>query len=217
MDYYNNCFDEDSFSSGSLIPPPPFNIYSDSIYSSSENLYKSLYMSPFIEYPQDYKWYNINGKVFEREEEVLPKMTVHESKDQMSLGHRYAVSCSNYSDLSPNRILKTMSIMKSKLMMQCLPYKSIDKITCKMSLTVKNNIINAYRKLSMYGKKTPFVARFDEYGRRLSDEIKIDTIHGMNIEIINSSEYGENYLVFEVLIPYYSTKVQDDKEDKPPF
>lgn len=215
MDYYNNCFDEDSFSNGSLIPPP-FNIYSDSIYSSSENLYKTLYTAPFIEYPQDYKWYNIDGEVFKREE-VLPKMTIHESKDQMSLGYRYAVSCSDYSDLSPNRILKTMSIMKSKLMMRCLPYKSIDRITCKMSLTVKNNIIGAYRKLSMYGKKTPFVARFDEYGRRLPDEIKIDTLHGMNIEIINLSEYGENYLAFEVLIPYYSTKVQDDKEDEPPF
>mgnify|MGYP001855382524 FL=1 len=52
----------------------------------------------------------------------------------------------------------------------------------------------------MYGKKTPFVARFDEYGRRLEDEIKIDTMRGMDIKIVDPDIYGQNYLVFETYI-----------------
>ena len=60
-------------------------------------------------------------------------------------------------------------------MLQCAPYK-ITNIECKMTPNVKTNLINAYRRVNMYGKKTPFIARFDEYGRRLPDEVKIDTI-----------------------------------------
>ena len=51
----------------------------------------------------------------------------------------------------------------------------------------------------MYGKKTPFVACFDEYGRRLPDEIKIDTLRGMDIKIVDPGTYGNNYLVFEAV------------------
>lgn len=133
-------------------------------------------------------------------EEDIPEMKVEESRVDITDNYRYAVACHNYSDLSPERILKSLSIMKSKLMMECMPVR-IEKIECKMSPMVKTNIINAYRKVSMYGKKTPFVACFDDYGRRLPDEIQIDTIRGMDLKIVDPKIYGDNYLVFETIIP----------------
>ena len=133
-------------------------------------------------------------------EEDIPEMKVEEYREDSSFNRRYAVACHNYNDLSQERILKTLSVMKSKLMMECMPVH-VKSIECKMSPMVKTNIINAYRKVSMYGKKTPFVAHFDEYGRRLPDEIQIDTIRGMDLKIVDPDVYGENYLVFETIIP----------------
>lgn len=132
--------------------------------------------------------------------EDIPEMKVEESRVDITDNYRYAVACHNYSDLSPERILKSLSIMKSKLMMECMPIR-VEKIECKMSPMVKDNIIKAYRKISMYGKKTPFVACFDEYGRRLPDEIKIDTMRGVDLKIIDPDTYGNNYLEFETIIP----------------
>lgn len=145
-------------------------------------------------------------------EEDIPEMNIEEYRDEKSFNHRYAVACHNYTDLSQERILKSISVMKSKLMMQCLPYR-VDRIECKMSPMVKTNMINAYRRVNMYGKKTPFVACFDEYGRRLPDEVKIDTIRGMDIKIVDPATYGNNYLVFEAVVPgkeYVKTTSNDD-------
>lgn len=146
--------------------------------------------------------------------EDIPEMKVEEYREDNSDNRRYAVACHNYNDLSQERILKTLSIMKSKLMMECMPVH-VKSIECKMSPMVKTNIINAYRKVSMYGKKTPFVARFDEYGRRLPDEIQIDTIRGVDLKIVDPDIYGENYLVFEAIIPTHEYKVTNSYEDLP--
>lgn len=110
--------------------------------------------------------------------------------------------CDEDKDLNPDRIFKTISIMKSKLMVACVPYR-IDHIKCKMTPTVKNNLITAYRKINMFGKKTPFVARFDEYGRRLPDDIQIDTLRGMDIELVNPANYGEFYISFYAVASSY--------------
>lgn len=131
--------------------------------------------------------------------EDIPEMKIEEYRNDKSFARRYAVACHNYTDLSQERILKSISVMKTKLMMQCLPYR-VEKIECKMSPMVKTNMINAYRRVNMYGKKTPFVACFDEYGRRLPDEIKIDTIRGMDVKIVDPATYGNNYLVFEAIV-----------------
>lgn len=141
-------------------------------------------------------------------------MKVEEYREDSSFNRRYAVACHNYNDLSQERILKTLSVMKSKLMMECAPVY-VKSIECKMSPMVKTNIINAYRKVSMYGKKTPFVAHFDEYGRRLPDEIQIDTIRGVDLKIVDPDVYGENYLVFEAITPLHEYKVTNSYEDLP--
>ena len=140
-------------------------------------------------------WIKENG--YKKEE--IPEMKVEENREFGTFNYKYAVVCHNYEDLLEKNILKCISIMKAKLMMECMPYH-VKNIQCRMSPMVKNNIIMAYRKLSMYGKKTPFVARFDEYGRRLEDEIKIDTMKGIDIKIVDPDIYGQNYLVFETYI-----------------
>ena len=146
--------------------------------------------------------------------EDIPEMKIEEHREDNSDNRRYAVACHNYNDLSQERILKTLSVMKSKLMMECMPVH-VKSIECKMSPMVKTNIINAYRKVSMYGKKTPFVAHFDEYGRRLPDEIQIDTMKGVDLKIVDPDVYGENYLVFEAITPLYEYKVTNSYEDLP--
>lgn len=143
-----------------------------------------------------FKWW-IKENGYKKEE--IPEMKVEENREFGTSNYKYAVACHNYEDLLEKNILKCISIMKAKLMMECMPYH-VKNIQCRMSPMVKNNIIMAYRKLSMYGKKTPFVARFDEYGRRLEDEIKIDTMKGMDIKIVDPEIYGQNYLVFETYI-----------------
>lgn len=149
-------------------------------------------------------------------EEDIPEMKLEEYRDDKSHNRRYAVACHCESDLSQEHILKSISIMKSKLMMQCAPYR-VENIKCEMTPAVKANMINAYRRVNMFGKKTPFVACFDEYGRRLPDEVKIDTIRGMDIKIVDPVENGGSYLVFEAVVPdrNYDRPLYTDPDDLP--
>jgi hypothetical protein len=119
-------------------------------------------------------------------------------------GKEYAVSCHNKDDLSVERILKTLSALKGQLMLECAPIR-VKYIECKMSPAVRKNLIQASRRLAMYGKERPFIARFDEYGRRLPDEIKIETMEGVKIQIIDPTEYDENelYLALRGVVDNY--------------
>lgn len=100
--------------------------------------------------------------------EDLPQMFTSEDD-----GNNYMVSCNEEKDLTAERILKSLSIMKGKLEIDCAAIR-VNKIECYMTPAVKTNIIKAGKRLAMYGKPRPFVARFDEYGNQLPDEISID-------------------------------------------
>lgn len=152
-----------------------------------------------VDIPSMYPHHMIDPEVWRKLEMEEPKMSVHEERDHRSLGRRYAVACSHEPDLSQDRILKSLSAMKAKLMMQCAPIK-VENIECRMTPAVKNNIIMAYKRLEMYGKKTPFVARFDEYGRRLTDEVKIEVMKGMTIKILDPVDYGPYHIEFEGIV-----------------
>ena len=129
-----------------------------------------------------------------KEEE--PNMNIHTEEFHGRPDKRtYCVSCEDSSDLSQDHILRSIEIMKAKLLMQISPVK-VKQIECKMTPKVKDAIITAVRKLDMYGKTRPFIARFDEYGRRLPDEIKFDTMRGMLIEIMDPDIHGEYHLEF---------------------
>ena len=181
-DYFENReFTSDATASAIRIPNLSIGEYINDNYTLETNRYGEIVCTPYSK-------------------EDIPEMKVEENRIAMTDNYRYAVGCFNYSDLSPERILKTLSVMKSRLMIECMPVH-VTNIECKMSPMVKDNIIKAYRKISMYGKKTPFVACFDEYGRRLPDEIKIDTMRGVDLKIIDPDTYGNNYLEFETIIP----------------
>lgn len=146
-------------------------------------------------------------KALKKEEE--PILETYSRNSEKSMSKECLVVCTNRIDLTQERILKNLSIMKSNLMIQCAPIH-LKKIECTMTSVVKENIIMAWRKLNMYGKKTPFVARFDEYGRRLPDEIKIETLSGMTIKIVSPEEHGEYYLEFKGIISDISTSPYED-------
>ena len=182
-------------STGSFNPEDAITFNATSILNGSYYRYRDDVYSPDGIVDKFEWWIKENG--YKKEE--IPEMKVEENREFGTSDYKYAVACHNYEDLLEKNILKCISIMKAKLMMECMPYH-VKNIQCRMSPMVKNNIIMAYKKLSMYGKKTPFVARFDEYGRRLEDEIKIDTMRGMDIKIVDPDIYGQNYLVFETYI-----------------
>lgn len=106
--------------------------------------------------------------------------------------------------------------MKGRLQIECVPIR-VDHIECKMTPAVKENIIKAYRRIGMYGKKTPFVARFDEYGNRLPDEVKIDTLRGVTLKIVDPEEYEPLYLEFTGIANPYVDNINVVDTDDVPF
>lgn len=152
-----------------------------------------------IDKNQTFSSVNLNVKpscLFERED--LPEMNVNTERIPDTNSKRYKVVCCNMKDFEQDRILKNIYIMKSKLMTECTQVH-LKNIECEMTPAVKDNLIKAWRKCRMFGKKMPFVARFDEYGNRLEDEIKIETLEGMKIKIIDPKNYGPYYLSLKEL------------------
>lgn len=88
--------------------------------------------------------------------------------------------------------------MKAKLMLDVAPVR-IKEINCYMTNDTRRNIVLASKKLKMYGKKCPVIARFDEYGRRLPDKLDLDTTHGITVKIIDASENEPLYLQMEAI------------------
>ena len=124
------------------------------------------------------------------------KILREELKDIM--GTNYRVVCKNNIDFDPKRILKNLSIMKSNLMLACAPIV-VKNIDCKMTPKVKENLITAYKRNKSFGKELPIVPRFDEFMNRLPDQININTLKGMNIEIVDPNIFGEYYLEFNAI------------------
>lgn len=152
--------------------------------SELENIYKSKVMRVVKDMG-----------VFEEKEVHITMNSYNINKNQRA----YTVVCSDKKDLSQEHILKSISSIKGKLMMQCAPMR-LERIECIMTPEVKKNIVQASKKLSMYGKHIPIIARFDDYGRRLPDEIRIDTMKGMIIKIVDPETYGELHFELKGII-----------------
>ena len=117
-----------------------------------------------------------------------------------SIQGEHIVVCDNEEDLSVDRVLKSLSAVKGKLMLDVAPIH-IQRMECTMTPAVKKNIIQASKKLKMYGKERPIIARFDEFGRRLPDEINLNTACGMTLIIVDGADdnYGEYYLEMKAI------------------
>lgn len=124
--------------------------------------------------------------------EELPDMSVFDQDCNMG------IYCRDPEDLSEEHVLRSISIMKGKLEIDCAAIR-VKYVECIMTAAVRQNIVKASKRLAMYGKKRPLVARFDEYGNQLPDEIKIDTSRGMTVRIIEPDQYGEFYLALKAV------------------
>lgn len=111
-------------------------------------------------------------------------------------GGEHVVICDTALDLLPEKILTTISAAKGKLMFTIAPVR-IKEIQCRMTPDVRNNIIEASKRLKMYGKKSPIIPSFDEYGNRLPDQIEIGDHKGIIIQIIDPKDCGGS-LYFEL-------------------
>jgi hypothetical protein len=100
--------------------------------------------------------------------------------------------------LSVERVLTTLSAVKGRLMFEIAPIH-IKEIQCKMTPMVKKHIIDASKKLKMYGKKIPIIPSFDEYGNRLPDEIEIGDSRGITVQIVDPESYGNVYFELKAI------------------
>lgn len=113
-------------------------------------------------------------------------------KKQSPIEGEHIVLCNNEQDLSAENVLKTLSAIKGRLMIDVVPIR-IKTVECSITPQVRKNIVTASKRLKMYGKKRPIIARFDEYGNRLPDEIDLGSTHGITLKIIDPEKYGEYY------------------------
>lgn len=132
--------------------------------------------------------YNELRRYFESEEEKNVNIIRKESYKS----GEHIVACCDEKDLSIENILKTLSAIKGKLMIDVAPIH-IKTIECSITPLVRQNIVTASKKLKMYGKKRPIIARFDEYGNRLPDEIDLGTSQGITLKIVDPEQYGRFY------------------------
>lgn len=135
-----------------------------------------------------------------KEKELTMNIRTEKFRDE------YIVYCSDARDLSLERILLAFDAVKGKLLYEAQPVHVKD-IQCKMTPIVKNRIIEAGRRLKRYGKKSPVISSFDEYGNRLPDEIEISYHNGVSITIVDPEVYGPEYLELKAIMfpqPDYS-------------
>lgn len=123
----------------------------------------------------------------EKEEEAKVKVNLERFKG------KYVCCVKDTPDLLQDRILITLSAIKGRLMMEVAPIH-IKEFQCSMTPAVRKNIIQASKKARMYGKKMPIIARFDEYGNPLPEQIEINDSPGVNLRILDPADYGELYL-----------------------
>lgn len=135
--------------------------------------------------------------------------------------NEHIVACYDEKDLSIENVLKTLSAIKGKLMIDVAPIH-IKTIECSITPQVRQNIVTASKKLKMYGKKRPIIARFDEYGNRLPDEIDLGTSQGITLKIVDPEKYGIFYfelkgIEFPRIEPTFEFEPSFIDEDDLPF
>lgn len=141
---------------------------------------------------------------FGKEEEANVNLVAENFKD------KHVVYCKDAMDLKQEKVLTTLSAVKGRLMLEVAPIH-IKEIQCSMTPAVRRNIIQASKRARMYGKKMPIVARFDEYGNQLPEQIEINGSDGVILKILNPTDVGELYFEM-VAIEFPSVEYRTDRE-----
>lgn len=155
---------------------------------------------------------SISEHLWNKEELIKQFLNEEERKVKVSVENRpngiHLAYCGNPEDLSPERILTTLSALKGRLMLEVSPIH-IKDMKCTMTMAVKKNMITASRRLKMYGKKMPLVARFDEYGNPLPDELNINNedngMNGITVRFLQTPEEDPDALYLELEAIEFST------------
>lgn len=136
-------------------------------------------------------WSTVDLPNMTSDKEEGPEVKIHD----VNTGdpNTVAAVCSNPVDLSVEKVLTTLSGVKGKLMLT-LAVRPALSMECLISPAVKDNIIKASKKLKMYGKPMPIIPRFDEWGNRLPDDIRIGDSAGITLKIVDPEDYDEHYL-----------------------
>lgn len=134
-------------------------------------------------------------------ERKVPSMLNRFETDPFNHTKKCLVTARGESDLGVDTILKTLSMLKGYLYISCGEAK-VEHVKCRMTPKAKENIILGWRKANMFGKGTPFVPCFTEDLKPLPPDIKIDTLRGMDIEIIDPKEkenWAELFIEFQAV------------------
>lgn len=190
---YEQTTHPDGYVERKLIRPPcyspyMYNGYGEVVPIISETAAYTHYAGTGTASSITFRDYNELKKYFESEEERNVNIVRKESYNS----GEHIVACYDEKDLSIENILKTLSAIKGKLMIDVAPIH-IKTIECSITPQVRQNIVTASKKLKMYGKKRPIIARFDEYGNRLPDEIDLGTSQGITLKIVDPEKYGIFY------------------------
>lgn len=205
-----------------LIRPPcyspyVYNAYGEAVPIISEAAAYTHYAGTATASSITFGDYNELRRYFESEEERSVNIVRKESHKS----GEHIVACCDEKDLSIENILKTLSAIKGKLMIDVAPIH-IKTIECSITPQVRQNIVTASKKLKMYGKKRPIIARFDEYGNRLPDEIDLGTSQGITLKIVDPEKYGRFYfelkgIEFPRIEPTFEFEPSFVDEDDLPF
>lgn len=164
----------------------PFTTGTSLTYTGSTGETRHVYYPPKHWEPYSTLDYEDFMRKIGKEEEAKVKVNVENFKGKHVCCVRETL------DLLPERILITLSAVKGRLMMEVAPIH-IKEFQCSMTPAVRKNIIQASKRNRMYGKKMPIIARFDEYGNPLPEQIELNDAPGVNIRILDPADYGELY------------------------
>lgn len=191
---YEQTTHPDGYVERKLIRPPcyspyMYNGYGEVVPIISETAAYTHYAGTATASSMTFRDYNELKKYFESEEGRSVNIVRKESYNS----GEHIVACYDEKDLSIENVLKTLSAIKGKLMIDAVPIH-INTIECSITPQVRQNIVTASKKLKMYGKKKPIIARFDEYGNRLPNEIDLGTSQGITLKIVDPEKYGKFYI-----------------------
>ena len=156
-------------------------------------------------------------EILKAREEQLKKEVGDVKIDEIksSKKEEHIMACQNKDDLLVENILTTLSAVKAKLMFD-IAAVHVQRVECSVTPKVKDNIVLASKKLKSYGKEAPIVACFDEYGKRLPDQIEIGDMSGITLKIVDPEEYGEYYYELKAVeFPVTEYKLNDWEYELP--
>ena len=115
----------------------------------------------------------------------------------------YVISCKDAEALSPYTILKSVNLIKARMEERCSSY-IVESVECEMTPKIRENISMAYKRAKSFGKENRIlIARFDEFGNRLPDEMNLGIgprLFHVSVNIVEPENEKEYYFCMKVKV-----------------